>query len=232
MMGQWAKDLSQLNDKIHSIMETLAKECNFSVNDQDARLIALNGMQRAALSCGFWINTYASIANINQDETDILRFAGSKISLKKTADIMLSHIKLSLIVFFHFKLENLLSSLVMKLKNKKVTSLGLLFKELVPYLDLSDVPRKSEIIKAFSSIRNSLHNNGIHNKTSFSIQCGRFNYEFIENEVVQCSSLEHCINILNEVTDIIYEIINSDKVLSEKDIIPDAFAEWSKNNNI
>ena len=47
-----------------------------------------------------------------------------------------------------------------------------------------------------------------------------------KNEVVVCASLSHSINLIQAITDIVEEILESDKVQQIKEIIPDSYAEW------
>lgn len=231
MFTNWTNELFGLSDKIFGLMEKTAANANIEVTAQDSRLVALSGMQETVLSCGFWLNTYRGIAENHQNESMVLKYAGSNLSLENTAKIMLNQIRLGLVMFPHFKLENLLGSLLNNISSKKICSLGETFNELSKEINLSDIPKKAEIIKAFSSIRNSLHNNGIHNKESFSVKVGKFNYEFLKGEAVQCASLEHCITLIQAITDIIESVLASKKIREINGIIPDTYAEWLDKNN-
>ena len=231
MFADWIKDLFGLSDKIFGLMERTAANADFDVTDQDSRLVALSGMQESVLSCGFWLSTYHSIAENHQDESMVRKYACSNLSLAKTVNIMLNNIRLGLVIFFHFKLENLLGSLLNKILNKKLQGLGRTFTELSSEIGLSDISKKADMIKAFSSIRNSLHNNGIHNCASFSVKVKELNYEFIKDDVVQCASLGHIINLIQAITDIINEILETEKINGIKEIIPDTYAEWLDKEN-
>ena len=202
MFSDWINKLNGLSDKIFGLMERTAKNADFDVTAQDSRLVALSGMQESVLSCGFWLNTYLSIAENHQDESMIRKYARSNISLENTSRIMLNNMRLGLVIFFHFKLENLLGSLLNKISNIKLKGLGRTFTELSQEIGLNDISKKAKIIKAFSSIRNSLHNNGIHNHVSFSVRVGELTYEFIKDGVVQCASLDYIINLIQVITDI------------------------------
>ena len=226
MLTNWTNELSGLSDKIYGLMELTARNANFEVTAQDSRLVALSGMQETVLSYVFWLSTYNSIAEGHQNESMILKYAGSNLSLKHTAKMMLNQIRLGLVIFFHFKLENILGSLLSNISSKRLNSLGETFNEISKEIGLSDVPKKAEIIKAFSSIRNSLHNNGIHNKESFSVKVGKFDYNFIKGDVVQCASLDHCITLIQEITDIVECILVSEKIKAINEIIPDTYADW------
>jgi len=231
MFSDWINNLLGLSDRIFGLMEKTAANADFDVKDQDSRLVALSGMQESVLSCGFWLSTYHSIAENHKDESMILNYARSNLSLEKTANIMLNQIRIGLVVFFHFKLENLLGSLLNKITSKKLQGLESTFTELSKEIGLSDISDKAEVIKAFSSIRNSLHNNGIHTHQSFSIEVRGLRYEFIKDVVVQCASLSHSINLIQVITDIIEEVLESDKVQKIKEIIPDSYAEWLDDND-
>ncbi len=207
-------------------MEITAANANFEVTSQDSRLVALSGMQEAVLSCGFWLSTYHSIAESNQDESMVLKYARSNLSLERTAKTMIDQLRFGLVICIHFKIENFLGCLLNAISSKNNASLGITFNNLSMEIGLSNISEKAKLIKAFSSIRNSFHNNGIHNKSSFSVKSGEFDYEFSEGGVVQCASLDHCITLIRVITDIIEEIILSDKIKEIKEIIPDTYAEW------
>jgi hypothetical protein len=229
MFTDWINKLLGLSNRIFNLMENTAANSDFDVEAQDSRLVALSGMQESVLSCGFWLSTYYSIAENHQDEKMVLKYARSNLSLEKTANIMLKQINLGLVIIIHFKLENLLSSLLNKIANKKIQGLGGIFEELSQEIVIDDIPEKAAVIKAFSSIRNSLHNNGIHTYPSFSINVKGLNYEFIKDGVVQCASLIHIINLIQAIIDIVEEVLESKTVKDIKEIIPDSFAEWKAN---
>lgn len=226
MITNWTNELSELSDEIYNLMERVAANANFEVTAQDSRLVALSGMQQTVLSCGFWLSTYHNIAEGHQNNSMVLKYAGSNLSLEDTEKIMLDQIRLGLVVFFHFKLENLFGGLLNKIASKKLNNIGETFKELSKEAGLSDAPQYAEIIKAFSSIRNSLHNNGIHSKESFSVPVGKFNYKFSKDGVVQCASLGHCITLIQAIMNIIESILVSEKIKKITAIIPDTYAEW------
>ena len=215
--------LNELSDKIFRLMENTAKNANLEVTAKDARLVALSGMQESVLACGFWLNTYENIANSKKDESMILQYAQSNLSLKKTADIMIKQIRIGLFLFFHFKLENLFDCLL----NEDVQGILNKFNKLSSTIGLKDTDKKkADTIKAFSSIRNSLHGNGVHTKDSFSVDVGQFNYRFEKGKPVGSASLPHCINLIRAIIDIVQEILESAKIRNIKGIIPETFAEW------
>jgi len=136
-----------------------------------------------------------------------------------------------LVIFFHFNLENLLGCLLNKISNIKLQDRGSTFTRLSQEIGLNDISENTKIIKAFSSIRNSLHNNGIHSHASFSVKVGKLNYKFTKEGVVQCASLDHSINLIQVVKDIIDEIIESKKIKGITELIPDTYAEWLDNED-
>jgi hypothetical protein len=228
MSANCINDLLKISNKINSIMEKTAANANFEFKDQDARLVALSGMQEAVISCAFWLRTYDTMCKKSKDKSMILEYTGSHLSLEKTEKIMLKEIRLGLVIFFHFKLENLLGILLNIISNKKLQGILNTFTELSQEIKIDGIKIKKdiEIIKSFSSIRNSLHNNGIHNKETFSVKVGALNYDFIKDGVVRCASIDHIINLIKEITDIVDEILNTDKVKGLKEMIHDTYADW------
>jgi hypothetical protein len=227
----FVSELDELRTRIWRLQENTAKNANLEVTARDPRLVALSAMQESLLSCAFWLNTYQISAD-KEGEPTMLRNAQSNLSLpqqplERIAKMMLDEIRLGLVVFFHFKLDDLMGCLLIKVAPKtKEEPLGLLskFTKLSASIGLAEGQRKAEVIKAFSSIRNSLHNNGIHNKGSFSVKVGQFDYKFEKGKVVECASLPHCITLIQSTIDTVQEILGSEKVRNIKGIIPDAFA--------
>lgn len=227
MISDFINNLSRLSNSIFHLMESTASNADFNVDSQDARLVALSGMQEAVLSCGLWLKTYHSIGEGHQNESMILNYSGSNLSLEKTSKIMLNQIRLGLVIMFHFKLENLLGCLLKKISNKNnIRGLGQMFKVLAEDVNLDDTEKKSNILKAFSSIRNSLHNNGIHTHPDFETKIGEYNYKFNQDEVTTSASLSHSIHLIGEIIVIAEEILNSEKVKDIKDMIPEKYSEW------
>ncbi len=226
-------ELDELRTRLWRLQESTAANANLDVRAQDVRLVALDGMQRSVLSCAFWLNTYQRLVDMEGQET-MLRYAQSNLSVppqpsERVADMMMHEIRLGLVVFFHFKLDDLLGCLLVKVAPENSGKrLGILakFTRLSESVGLDDSQQKSDVIKAFSSVRNSLHNNGMHREKSFSVKVGQFDYNFVEDEPVRCASLPHIITLIQSVIDTIQEVLESDKVRDIKEIIPDTFGEW------
>lgn len=225
MFALWVQELFRLSDRVFSLMEEVADAGEFSVEDQDARLVALSGMQERLVGCGFWLHIYETIANKHEDENAILDYAGSNLSLDKTSNSMIYIIRLSLVVFFHFKLENLFRSLVEEILSKQMYSLPQLYKCLFPEIGVTSSEEKYEVLKAFSSIRNSLHNNGIHTHPSFSVTIKGLEYKFDQGEAVECASIDYILVMLEAIIEIVGEVLRSEKVMSVKRRIPERFAD-------
>jgi hypothetical protein len=69
-----------------------------------------------------------------------------------------------------------------------------------------------------------LHNNGIHRHPSLDIEVGQFQYQFIENEIINCSSWEAIMNLLHFNVAALSEVLLSEKITKIKGSVIDQFA--------
>lgn len=223
---QWVSDLLSLSDRLESTKVQTAAYAGLEATAPDARLLALSGMQQAVLACAFWVNAYAGMCAGPDGEAGILRYAGSNLPLKTTVNLMLTQVRLSLAVQFHFKVEGLLATLLDAISNRRPQGILRVFKELSDAIGLPNYENKVPAIRAFSSIRNSLHNNGVHVKDSFSVQVGGHHYAFVQGEPVRCASLGDIISLLSDLTTIINEVLFSARAKQIARMIPDPFVRW------
>lgn len=232
MFANYINNLLKTNDEVYDLMKKISDGANFTVKDQDARLVALSGIQEAILSSAFWLHTYYYICEKNNNESSILEYSGSNLSLAKTSDVMITQIKLALVVLTHLKLEIFFGVLLHEITEKKYQDILKTFSELCREIGIKDVVTYTDFIKAFSSMRNALHNNGIHNKESFSIKLDDYTYKFIRDCVTECNSMDHIIKIIRYIILITGEIIETPKIKGMNEIIHDTFADWVKNENL
>jgi hypothetical protein len=226
MIFEWLNNLFRISDQIHHLKVKVSTYSNIDIEAQDARLVALTGMQKSVLHYAFWLQLYNKVVEKHGDELVILEYVGSNLNLDLTRDIMLPQLRLGLPIIFHFKLENFLKSLLKKISIKEPRGITTTYTELCKVIGIEDISTKEKVIQAFSSIRNSLHNNGIHTHPGFSIKLGDVNFEFEEDKVVQCASFDHIIILIQRIIELLDEIIESEEIKKINGIVPDEFSEW------
>jgi len=226
-MQTFVEKLNDLDSKIINLKKKVAANAGINENSQDSRLVAFSGMSQAFLGCKFWLNSYINIADRNSTELAIVDYSGSSLPLKETSRLMMNQLRLGAALLFHFKLENLFDCLYLKLSKKKIPISVLdKFKEISKIIELENTDRLLEIIKAFLSIRNTLHNNGIHNRATFLLIVSGTKYLFENGKVAQCCSLPHIITLFNEILGILEAIFENKKIVEIKGFIPDAYGAW------
>jgi hypothetical protein len=77
---------------------------------------------------------------------------------------------------------------------------------------------------AFSSVRNSLHFNGIHRNESFTVEIQGVKFEFVKGKPVHSASLGHGLILIDSIVKILEEVIETEKVQNLKGFVPDPFA--------
>jgi hypothetical protein len=78
------------------------------------------------------------------------------------------YMQLSLVAMFQFRIENMITNILARLKKEVPRDYGQKVMALLKILSL-DSNRNLKIMYILQNIRNSLHNNGIHNNASMSI---------------------------------------------------------------
>jgi hypothetical protein len=221
--------------KIHSIKQNTVKNSNFDIESQDARLVALDSIQSDMLAVGNWISTLNSLANKcvangKLNEKEFLESVGSIKSLKDTEDIMYKFLRLGLLAPIHFKIDNMFHNILRELGNIPKDKKG---SEKKSFWDLTEVisseaslsKDEKESLIAFSYLRNSLHNNGMHRYgNNLNINIRGLDFKFKKDKKIECASWEHIIIVLDVNIDVINKILSSPKIYNLKDEIKDDFA--------
>lgn len=176
----------------------------------DARHSALSAMQTTLVPLIFSNQCVTVTAQV----TDIKQLASFfNISIEQLTYLQDNHIKVNLLVFFHFKIENLFSNIVDAIVNPyRGRGFENIVNDLCNSITIDDKEKKKETLKALSSLRNSLHNNGIHQNANFETEVDGIKFEFIKGEIPKCETF-NLIKLLQLILKIVDEIINSPEVL-------------------
>ncbi len=213
------KKLGELVNKAQKIRNRIPIE----MKRGDARHVCLSGIQTTiaplmlsfgALECS---NQY--IKNI-----ELSKVCGIKNKTnKEILDEFDTFAKLILLVFTHFKIENLFRNLLKALENKNNKRNFLeIVDDLFDKLTIKNKLEKKNCFMAMSILRNSLHNNSINKNRSFNELVNGKRFIFIKNKHTTGDIFDH-IFLIDFALDIIEEVVNSREVLSLSAPIPDQF---------
>jgi hypothetical protein len=198
-------------------MEDLRK--SLSVPAHDARNVGLGGIIQILF--GFSLNIHAitgegltpkrSLAEVMDSFSNFWHFEGTSVAHSIT--LMVDSWRWSVVSLTHFKVDSLFQNLLSALGERPRSSgFGANQHKL---FDLVASPRRDQcqlVLGAFTRIRNSLHNNGIHRGENWHYQGPKLTYDFETDVDVKCAGFGHVLGILDETTDVLREILNTSKV--------------------
>jgi len=232
MTTQLLSKFSDLIARLEAIRRDIVCTCEIDYESQDARMVALDSLQEAIDSVRMWFTAGSSLRNVHMkdggrlDECSYLKSLGSNRNIDHTEDCMVKILRLGLIVLVHFSIENLFKNIlkhINKLPAKQ--NYSNLTEAIMRVCDLKESGTERECLKAFSYIRNSLHNNGIHQATDLSLKLDGHDFIFKKGERVECASFDHIIVLLNSNVEVLRKILLSPKlILVTKGEIKDDFA--------
>jgi hypothetical protein len=214
------KELVQINQKLTTIRHLVESKSGIEYHSQDARHVALDGIQQNVVACGMWINGLLSLANEYSStdsrdfrEADFLNAVGSGLTLRITEDVMWNYLRLSLVVLVHFKIDSLFQNILKHIgrtpKNRGFWHLS------DSILHASSIPvtgYEKDVLSALANIRNSLHNNGIHQTKSMSVKIKGLDFVFEEEEKIECASWLHSVIAISECVGVLEKILLSDEI--------------------
>lgn len=208
------KALGTLTEKIQVLRSKL------SLPDDDARQLALFGIQEVL--CGFGLTVHAitgsGLQSSQRTREEVIESFQNWVKIEKKNDQQLLEIvekswRLSIITLCHFKIDSLFQNLLKALNQKPKPSFGLNKKSLMKEITLPNPEEANKVLDALSSIRNSLHNNGIHNFEDRTHSFCGITYEFKKGKDIQCASFGHILNILDCSIDVIEQILFTQKII-------------------
>lgn len=201
------RELGLLFNDISRVRKTISAPENI----EDARHVALSGMQMTIAPILFSLHCIEFTSNNVDREKFGSLFNISTQQLTFHTD---NQIKSVLTVFFHFKIENLFTNILLGLDaNYNGRGFEKISNDLFNSLSINNKEEKRECIKVLTSSRNCFHNNGIHRNADFKARVGEFNYEFKRGEVVKAELLDD-IKLLKVIVTVIGDLINSPEVLN------------------
>lgn len=133
--------------------------------------------------------------------------------------------KLYFLVDSQFQIENCLRRLLRILEPaNKSHSFYKIGGHVLKACGLADGGSRFQRLYCPAVIRNSLHNNGVHNQDSINYEIDGVKYEFIDGKRVMCAKLEYVVHALRQSLSVVEEIVSS-AASRRIDWIEDPFAK-------
>lgn len=218
-----------LNIKIIELRKKIENEFKIPYESQDARMVALDNIQKELITTGMWFRAYLSLLESSLDtkgklnDSEFLKQFDSELNMEDTVELLSEQKKRSMIVQIHFSLDNLFQN-IRRIWETPDKSFKKNYEYIIKKTINEDEQEKIKVLfHLLSSIRNTLHNNGIHRHKGFSINVNTMIYHFEENKKIECASWAHVLNVVEELIDVLSKILFSDKV-DWRQFIKDDFA--------
>lgn len=224
-------DLQSLNQAIEDIRQKIATMSGVSYASQDARHVALDGMQCDIGACGNWISVLMSLKDLSQErykdnwEDEYRKLIGTNLSCGQAEDLMLDYLRNTLTTKVHFKIENLFSN-ILKALGASSSSGGFsgVVDATLKQVGIPTAGQQKSTLTVLANMRNSFHANGIHNRKSLSVDIDGTRFEFCKGRRVECASWKHIVVIMRANISVLESVLLSDRVSNLRSEIPDAFA--------
>lgn len=231
------KELSRLSNVVFLEKEEVAKNAGIALTSQDARLVALDGIQRNLITVGYWIRALHSLksecSGRNWEKTYLDKlgvrpgiYPGDSHRTGKIEDMMLYIQFEALVTLTHFNIDNLFYNTLRAVgedpnKNK---SFGQNMEALLRQAGFPKDGTEGDALKAFSQVRNSYHNNGIHRNADFHATVAGVSFDFNKGCKVECASWSHILHLLEVVVKVLGSILSSANIRGIVGEIKDDFA--------
>lgn len=200
-------ELGQLFNDIKKVMVTIPT----SEKTEDARHVALSGMQMTLAPILFSLRCIQYAADNTDREKLGSIFNMSTQQLTYHCD---NQIKSVLTVFFHFKIENLFTNILLGLDSSYYgRGFENISSDLFNAITIDNKDDKRKCIKVLSCLRNGFHNNGVHRNADFTATVDGTTFEFKRGEVI-ISELLIVIKLLKFILTLVADIINTPEVLA------------------
>jgi hypothetical protein len=228
---QVLKDLQSLNQAIEDIRQKIVTVSGVSYASQDARHVALDGLQCDIGACGNWIRVLMSLKGISQQkysdnwEEEYRKLIGTGLSSGQAEDFMLDYLRNTLTTKVHFKIENLFSNILKALSaTPNRSGFWRICNAMLQQAGIPTTGPEKNTLTVLANLRNSFHANGMHNNDSLRVDIDGTRFEFCKGKPVECASWKHIVVIMRANISVLESVLFSNRVSNLSSEIPDAFA--------
>ncbi|MFC1604218.1 hypothetical protein ACFL5F_04240 [Planctomycetota bacterium] len=228
--NQVLKDFQSLNQIIEDIRQKIVTVSGVSYVSQDARQVALDGLQCDIGVCGNWIRALMSLKGLSQEkysdnwEEEYRKLIGTGLSSGQAEDLMLDYLRNTLTTKVHFKIENLFSNILKALSTSpKRSGFWHISNAMLQQAGIPTTGPEKNTLTVLANLRNSFHANGMHNNDSLSVDIEGIRFEFSKGKPVECASWKHIVVIMHANISVLESVLFSKKISNLRSKIPDAF---------
>lgn len=198
---------------------------------QDARQLALEGIQCDVGACGNWINSLLGLKNLcmehygEQWESEYLRILGTRLSASIAEDLMLNYLRNTITTKIHFKIDNLFKNILRHLDAlPNRGGFWHLSSGMLEQLGMSTTGAEKRTLTILANLRNSFHSNGMHTNADLRHEVRGLVFEFRRDERVECASWAHIVVAIHENLALLDRFFRSNLLSNVTDEIRDEFA--------
>jgi hypothetical protein len=226
--GEAIAALRRLIDKLNDLADALA------LPEEDARIIGLRSVTRELAAAGFWISAFVGYwdntpKHLRDENVGIVSKGDPG---RKIADRFLRDALLTLV---HFAIDAAFQNILRAVgKHIPTMPFGRQVDEILKLAALgADEANAREPLNVLTWIRNTIHNNGIHDKAKQVRVLGSKTYEFDTGMPIRCADFDLTINLLEFVIDALSLIFQAPSVAGLPKPIPDRYAvETAKRSDL
>lgn len=175
------------------------KECKHDISTTIALLNVFNTKARGYMTEAQWLQVFG----IQPKDTP----------LSKIEDRMIHYLKLSLVIMYQFRIENMMTNILVRLDSGKLErGYHGNVKALLNTLKLKDKETKLKKLDVLAFIRNSLHSGGVVNKYALDVIIDGYRFNFEKGKKLKQAGWGHIFLAMESSLIIINEILHSKDV--------------------
>jgi len=235
---QVLNDLENLIHDIEVVRQRLVRESGIPYGSQDARQVALEGLQCDIGACGNWIKALMSLKSVCQGSFGVIweakyrELIGTRLDSGPAEDLMLDYLRNTLPTKIHFKIENLFSNILKALSSSPLRGFWRISDAMLQQAGISTTGDEKARLAALANLRNSFHTNGMHGNDNASVDVDGTKFEFCKGTRVQCASWKHILVIVRSNISVVEQILFSTPVSNHSSEIADDFASGGREVDV
>lgn len=213
---------SQTHDEVKNQLGLLDSDLTFLSTQweaPDTRHVAFSNAHIVTVTVGEFYNALTAPA----DEATFRAFFGASGTLDDHGQHLSWLLKMSLVTFVQFQLENMLTNLLRAGQIDPPKGHAHLLRTALLHFGYPHVEKGLQILRVPAAMRNSLHNNGFHASASFETQINGVRFRFSQHRRVQQASWDHIVHALRAELRVYERLLHKDRV-SSIGVVPDRFA--------
>ncbi|MBD3297932.1 MAG: hypothetical protein GF341_04690 [candidate division Zixibacteria bacterium] len=222
-------DLVELAQTIEDMRQRL-DQAGVPYISQDARQVALDGLQCDMGACGNWIKSLMSLKQLCQEsfdaewESKYRERMGTGLGIEQSEDLMLDYLRNTLTTKVHFKIETLFSNILKAISGSSPRGFWQIGDATLELAGISTSGQEKQVLTVLANLRNSFHANGVHNNADLIVQIDGIDFSFMRGQSVECGGWRHIVTAIRNNISVLRAILFSSAVSSRSTEIRDQFA--------